>query len=49
MPGRMGNDVKTIQNVQVLEVNKDQGYMLLKGSVPGAKNGFVKITKALKK
>lgn len=49
MPGHMGVDVKTVQNLEVIELNIDQGYMLIKGSVPGAKNGFVKIAKALKK
>lgn len=49
MPGHMGDKTKTVQNLEVVEVNEDQGYMLIKGSVPGAKNGFVKIAKALKK
>lgn len=49
MPGHMGVDTKTIQNLQVVEINEDQGYMLIKGSLPGSKNGFVKIAKALKK
>jgi large subunit ribosomal protein L3 len=45
----MGVDKKTVQNLQVVELNQEQGYMLIKGSVPGAKNGFVRIAKALKK
>lgn len=49
MPGHMGTDRKTIQNLMVVEVNEDKGYLLLKGAVPGPKNGFVKIAKALKK
>lgn len=49
MPGHMGSETKTIQNIKVVEVNQDKGYMLLKGSVPGSKNGFVRIAKALKK
>ncbi len=49
MPGHMGVDTKTVQNLEVVEVNEEQGYMLIRGSVPGAKNGFVKIAKALKK
>ena len=49
MPGHMGCDTKTIQNIMVVEVNQDKGYMLLRGSVPGSKNGFVRIAKALKK
>lgn len=49
MPGHMGVDTKTVQNLEVVELNLKQGYMLIKGSVPGAKNGFIKIAKALKK
>ncbi len=49
MPGRMGNEKVTVQNLQVVEVNEDKGYMLIKGSVPGAKNGFVRISRATKK
>ena len=43
MPGHMGVKRKTVQNLKVVEVNEDKGYMLVKGSVPGSKNGFVKI------
>lgn len=49
MPGHMGTDKKTIQNIVVVEVNPEKGYLLLKGSVPGSKEGFIKISKALKK
>ena len=49
MPGHMGAVKQTTQNIKVVEVNVEKGYMLLKGSVPGSKNGFVKIAKALKK
>lgn len=49
MPGHMGVITKTVQNLVVVEVNEEQGYMLIKGSVPGSKNGFVKIAKAFKK
>lgn len=49
LPGHMGDKTVTVQNLQVVEINKDQGYMLIKGSVPGSKNGFVRIAKAIKK
>ena len=49
MPGHMGTDTKTIQNLEVVELNVEQGYMLIRGSIPGAKNGFIRIAKALKK
>lgn len=49
MPGHMGSETVTIQNLKIVEVNEDKGYMLIKGSVPGAKNGFVRVAKAIKK
>jgi len=49
MPGHLGVETSTVQNVQVVEVNLEAGYMLLKGSIPGSKNGFVKVAKAVKK
>ncbi|MDH5580413.1 MAG: 50S ribosomal protein L3 [Bdellovibrionales bacterium] len=49
MPGHLGDKTQTVQNIKIQEVNLDKGYMLLKGSVPGAKNSFVKISKAVKK
>ncbi len=49
MPGHMGAKRQTVQNILIQEVNLEKGYMLLKGSVPGAKNSFVRISKAVKK
>jgi large subunit ribosomal protein L3 len=49
LPGHMGVDKKTVQNLVVVEVNHEKGYMLVRGSVPGSKNSFVKIAKAVKK
>ena len=49
LPGHMGDEKVTVQNLVVLEVNKDKGYLLIKGSVPGAKNGFVRISRSVKK
>jgi large subunit ribosomal protein L3 len=49
MPGHMGDKQVTVQNIQMVEVNLEKGYALLRGSVPGSKNGFVKIAKATKK
>jgi large subunit ribosomal protein L3 len=49
MPGHLGVETSTVQNIQVVEVNLEAGYMLLKGSIPGSKNGFVRVAKAVKK
>ncbi len=49
MGGHMGNVRKTIQNLQVWQVRSDRNLLLLKGSIPGSKNGFVLIKQAKKK
>lgn len=49
MPGQMGNKRTTVQNLKVVELNEDKGYMLIKGSVPGSKKGFITISKSVKK
>ena len=49
LPGHMGVDRVTVQNLVVVEKKKKKGYMLVKGSIPGAKNGFVRVAKAIKK
>ncbi len=43
MPGRMGNDTVLKKNITVIDVRPDDNVVLLKGSVPGAKNGLLKI------
>lgn len=49
LPGHMGSAKVTIQNLQIVEVNEQNGYILVKGSVPGAKNGFVRVSLSVKK
>ena len=46
MAGHMGVDTKTIQNLQLLQILEDDDAIVVRGSVPGAKGGFVTITKA---
>ena len=43
MPGRMGNDTVLRKNMIVVDIRSDENVVLLKGSVPGAKNGLLKI------
>lgn len=45
MGGRMGNDRATIKNLEVVRVLPDNNAILVKGSVPGPKNGFVELCK----
>ena len=47
MPGRMGNDIKTLKNLTIVDIREEDNILLVKGAVPGAKNGLVSIyTKA---
>jgi large subunit ribosomal protein L3 len=48
MAGRMGNRRVTTQNLQVVEVLTDRNVLLVRGSVPGAKNGLVMVGRAVK-
>ena len=49
MAGRMGGDTVTTQNVTVHAVDTDKGLILIKGAVPGPKNGLVVLRSAAKK
>lgn len=49
LPGRMGNERKTVQNLQVWAVRPELNVILVKGAVPGSKNGFLLIKAAIKK
>jgi large subunit ribosomal protein L3 len=48
MPGRMGNQRVTSQNVTVALVDPDRNLIGIRGSVPGAKGGLVMIKEARK-
>ncbi|HLT35331.1 MAG TPA: 50S ribosomal protein L3 [Enhygromyxa sp.] len=48
MPGQMGNETVTIQNLEVAKVLADKGLILVRGPVPGGKNGYVQIRHAIK-
>lgn len=48
MAGRMGNRRVTTQNLRVVEILADRNILLVRGSVPGAKNGLVIVRRAVK-
>ena len=48
-PGHMGNERKTMQNLQVVKVLKEKNILLVKGAVPGCRNGYLEIKSAKKK
>jgi large subunit ribosomal protein L3 len=48
MPGRMGADRRTVQNLRVARVDAERNLILVRGSVPGHNNGYVLLAKAAK-
>jgi len=46
MGGQMGNVKKTQQNLQLFKILADENVILVRGSVPGAANQYVVVTKA---
>jgi large subunit ribosomal protein L3 len=48
MSGQMGDATTTTQNLDVVRVDETRQLLLVKGAVPGAKNGFVTVRPAVK-
>ena len=48
LPGHMGSETVTVQNLEIIEANASENYILVSGNVPGAKNGLVLIKSAVK-
>lgn len=48
MPGQMGNEQVTVQNVRVIKVDVENQVLLVHGSVPGPRSGIVTVRKAIK-
>ena len=48
MPGHMGNETVTLQNLVVAAVDSERNLILVRGNVPGPKKGFVVIKSAVK-
>lgn len=49
MPGQMGNVKITVQNIEVLDVDNDNGTITVKGSVPGSNGSYLLLRLAKKK
>jgi large subunit ribosomal protein L3 len=43
LPGRMGNQKVAVKNLEVVDVVRDKGLILVKGSVPGSSGGLVEV------
>jgi len=48
MAGHMGDERVTTQNLEVVKVDVERNLLLIKGAVPGAKNGQVAVSAAVK-
>ncbi len=48
LPGRMGGKRVTIQNLEIVKADTENGVLLIKGNVPGANKSFVTIKSTVK-
>jgi large subunit ribosomal protein L3 len=49
MAGHMGARRVTVQNLEVIGIDHERGLLLVKGAVPGARGGYVRVTDAIKR
>ncbi len=49
MPGHLGDERVTVQNLQVMQVRETEKVILISGAVPGANGSFVVVRPAIKK
>ena len=48
MPGRMGGETTTVQNLEFVKYDAENNVILVKGNVPGANNSYVIVKNAVK-
>ncbi len=48
MPGHMGAEKVTVQNLSVVRVDAERGLLLIKGAIPGPKGGLLVIKNSVK-
>ncbi|AQQ51773.1 50S ribosomal protein L3 [Planococcus lenghuensis] len=48
LPGQMGGNTVTIQNLEVVRVDAERNLLLIKGNVPGARKTLVRVRAAIK-
>ncbi len=49
LPGQMGSKQVTVQALEIAAVDADQNLIMIKGSIPGAKNAVVVVKESVKK
>ena len=48
MPGQMGNEKVTVQNLEIVKIDAENNLIALKGAIPGPKGGIVSIVDSVK-
>jgi len=48
MGGQLGNETVTVQNLEVVQIEGDKNLLLIRGAVPGAKNGYLYLKASVK-
>jgi large subunit ribosomal protein L3 len=48
MSGHMGDETVTVQNLDIIRVDAERSLLLVKGAIPGSKNGHVVVRHAVK-
>ena len=49
MPGHLGAETVTTQNLEVVKTDADRGLIMVRGSIPGSKGGWVHLRDAVKR
>jgi large subunit ribosomal protein L3 len=49
LPGHMGHETVTLQNLRIVKVDTDRNILLVSGSIPGPRNSYVSVKSAIKK
>lgn len=48
-PSQMGNRRVTVQSLEVIQINEEDNLLLVRGAIPGPRNGVVRVSPAIKK
>ena len=48
MPGRMGDVRRTVQNLEIVQVNAKKNLIMVKGSIPGSRDSLLTVRTAIK-
>lgn len=49
MPGQTGNTRTTVKNLEIIRIDVEKNLLVIKGAVPGAKNGYLMVRKQIRR